>query len=102
MTVPTKTSDLSRTVRVLVRPRDRVALQLGAVEAAAVLRAGFGPACTAVTDVATRNDGWTASLVFDVRKAPEAALLLAHPHDDRLWRSWIESLCSVGVCDVLG
>ena len=92
------------TVRVRIQPRDRGQLGLVATEAAQAVRAGFGASCVEVADVATRDGAWTATASFEARKsdqADQAALLTAHREDRRLWNSWVESLYTQGLCDVL-
>jgi hypothetical protein len=62
---------------------------------------GFGPACTSATLTGMTDDHWLVSAVFDARLAPDAAVLLQHAQDDRLWTSWIEAQCSFGRCRVV-
>lgn len=62
---------------------------------------GFGPACVGASLDGMTDDQWLVSLVFDVRLAADAALLLKNLEDDRLWSSWIEAQCSIGRCRVV-
>lgn len=62
---------------------------------------GFGTACTSAALTAMADEHWIVSAVFDARLASDAALLLQHSSDDRLWTSWIESQCVLGRCRVI-
>lgn len=62
---------------------------------------GFGPACIEASLDGMTGDQWLVSLVFDVRLAADAAVLLTDAHDDRLWTSWIEAQCAIGRCRVV-
>lgn len=62
---------------------------------------GFGPACASATLAGMSDDHWLVAVVFDARLAPDAALLLQHAQDDRLWASWIEAQCTMGRCRVI-
>jgi hypothetical protein len=89
-----------RIARVVITPRDRALLSLDASAAAAQMKAAFGPCCVDVTGVSTGDTSWRASVVIDARKDKDARLLYQHAVDDRLWRTFIESLYSNGTCDV--
>lgn len=89
------------TVRVEVRPRDRGQLTLSQQEAAAALREGFGAPCLDVVDVATRDGSWSATVVLDAKRSEHEALLTKNSTDERLVRSWVESLYAGGTCTVV-
>lgn len=90
----------ARLVTVALEPRDNNLDAFRGAAAKAAVKAGFGPAATEVLRVSVDDGVIVAEVRFVADADAGAALLNGHADDERLWHSWVESLCTLGVCRV--